>query len=378
MIKLNKIKKPNKIFAEVIEDGAITQFVDAMEQDFVIRGALMPDCHQGYTLPIGAVVETDGIVIPSYVGYDIGCGMCAIRLDGADVNLVRQKSHRIYELINRNVPVGFNKHKDAVPESDDILNLGYISPEMYDIYNQKNGNHQLGTLGGGNHFIEIGADKDDMVWVIVHSGSRGVGHGCATHYMKEASPTGKASEGHFGFDVSSKEGKNYIKDMNFCLEYALLNRKVMIRLIIESVIQAGVDCIGLWDTMINRNHNHAESKDDIKWIHRKGATHAERGMMGVIPGNMRDGSFIVMGKGNEDALCSSSHGAGRVLSRRKAKENLDLDDFKDTMEGIVANVKNNTLDESPMAYKDIYDVMRLQSDLVDVITHVKPILNVKG
>jgi len=375
MIKLNKIDKPNTIFAEVIEDGAITQFVDAMNQGFVIRGALMPDCHQGYTLPIGAVVETDRVVIPSYVGYDIGCGMCAIPLS-SHFDDINKKSHRIYELIKRNVPVGFNKHKDPVIEA---LSINYnFSSDMKRIYEEKNGDLQLGTLGGGNHFIEIGVDDNDIVWIIVHSGSRGVGHGCATHYMKLASPNGKASEGHYGFDVSSENGKNYIQDMNFCLDYALLNRQSMIRLIIKSINQVGVKCTGAWNALINRNHNHAESKDGIHWIHRKGATHAEKGMLGVIPGNMRDGSFIVEGLGNDDALCSSSHGAGRVLSRRKAKENLNLDEFKITMTGIVADVKTHTLDESPMAYKDIFDVMRLQSGLVNVITHVKPILNVKG
>jgi len=229
-----------------------------------------------------------------------------------------------------------------------------------------------------NHFIEIGIDDYDCPWIIIHSGSRGVGHGCATHYMKTAHPNNKAGEGHYGFMVDSDNGKNYIKDLNFCLDFALLNRKVMLRLVVDSIKQLGIECSGDWENMINRNHNHAESKDGIHWIHRKGATHAENGMLGVIPGNMRDGSFIVRGLGNEDALCSSSHGAGRVLGRRKAKENLDLNEFKDTMEGIVANVDSGTLDESPMAYKNIFDVMRLQDGLVDVITHIKPIINVKG
>jgi len=214
------------------------------------------------------------------------------------------------------------------------------------------------------------------VWIIIHSGSRGVGHGCAEHYMKLASPNGKASEGFYGFDVNSKDGKNYINDMNWCLEFALQNRNLMIYdtlAIIEGICTGG---IGM--TFINRNHNHAETKDGRNWIHRKGATHAEYGMLGVIPGNMRDGSFIVRGLGNHDSLCSSSHGAGRVMGRGKAKKVLDEEMFKTTMEGIVANVDQSTLDESPMAYKDIFDVMDAQSELVDIIAHIKPILNVKG
>jgi tRNA-splicing ligase RtcB len=378
MIELNKLDKPNKIYAEVVEDGAITQFISAMETDFAIRGALMPDVHQGYSLPIGAVVETKNIVVPSWVGYDIGCGMCAVPTS-FHVGSVRDNADLIYNQIIRDIPVGFNKHSIAVEDIHKIdRDPNKLTQDMSDIFIDRCGYFQLGTLGGGNHFIEIGVDQDDVVWIIIHSGSRGVGHGCATHYMKKASPTGKASEGHYGFHVDSEEGQNYILDMNFCLEYALLNRKTMMKYIIKAIQHVGVDGSGAWNCMINRNHNHAESKDGVHWIHRKGATHAENGMLGVIPGNMRDGSFIVKGLGNEDALCSSSHGAGRVLGRRKAKETLDLDVFKGTMEGIVANVASGTLDESPMAYKNIFDVMRLQEGLVDIITHIKPIINVKG
>ncbi len=375
MIKLNKVKKPTTIFAEVIEDGALTQFVDVMNHPAMTRGALMPDVHQGYTMPIGGVVESKGMVFPSFVGYDLGCGVCALPLN-VHLSDVNHKSHRIYEMIKRNIPVGFKKHSSPVPSLG--FDLGECTDVMKDIYNQKQGDLQLGTLGGGNHFIEIGVDDDNQVWVIIHSGSRGVGHGCATHYMKKASPTGKASEGCYGFDVEYQDGVDYIKDMFFCLEYALKNREIMLSLVIDSIRQLGIECSGDWGRLINRNHNHATSTDGVHWIHRKGATHAEKGMMGVIPGNMRDGSFIVRGLGNPDSLCSSSHGAGRVLGRRKAKETLDIEEFKMEMEGIVANVDTGTLDESPMAYKDIFEVMRLQEGLVETITHVKPILNVKG
>ena len=374
MIKLNKIKKPNTIFAEVIEDGALDQFIEVMNHPAIIRGALMPDAHQGYTMPIGGVVESKGMIFPIFIGYDIGCGMCAVSTNFKKSD-IEDNAKAIYNQIKRDVPVGFNKHKKAVKE-DKTAKYGECTKALIDIYLKKQGHLQLGTLGGGNHFMEIGYDENDFVWIIVHSGSRGVGHGCAQYYMKLASGTGKASEGCYGFDVDSQNGKDYIKDMNWCLEFALLNRKVMLRLI-EAAIQRSVN--GKIDTsIINRNHNHAESKDGVHWIHRKGATHAEKGMLGVIPGNMRDGSFIVRGLGNEDALCSSSHGAGRVLGRKKAKQTLDIEEFFVTMEGIHANVSAGTLDESPMAYKDIFDVMRLQHDLVKIITYVKPIINVKG
>lgn len=374
MIKLNKIKKTTAVFLDEVEDGAMTQFVDTMNQPFITRGAMMPDAHQGYTLPIGGVVETDGMVMPSYVGFDIGCGMCAVPTNFS-IDDIRDNDQKIYNQIVRDVPLGFNKHKSAVSE---IAFLGPMSHVMAKIWGEKSGHLQMGTLGGGNHFIEIGYDEGQNVWIIVHSGSRGVGHGCATHYMKAASPTGKASEGHYGFDVNSVLGKGYIEDMNWCLEFALLNRQAMIGLVEKGIRQCGIEGGAHYNSLINRNHNHAESKDGRYWIHRKGATHAENGMLGVIPGNMRDGSFIVRGKGNEEALCSSSHGAGRVLGRRKAKETLDIDEFTLIMDGIVSNVSPSTLDESPMAYKNIFEVMRLQEDLVEVVTYVKPIINVKG
>ena len=164
--------------------------------------------------------------------------------------------------------------------------------------------------------------------------------------------------------------------MNFCLEYALENRMRILQKVEHAISKY---CSGniLKDSLVNRNHNHAELKDGL-WIHRKGATHAEDGMMGVIPGNMKDGSFIVRGKGNQNSLCSSSHGAGRVMSRSKAKTNISMDDFKNSMNGIVAKVDNGTLDESVFAYKNIFEVMENQKDLVDVVNYIKPIINIKG
>ncbi|MCP3672555.1 MAG: RtcB family protein, partial [Gammaproteobacteria bacterium] len=199
-------------------------------------------------------------------------------------------------------------------------------------------------------------------------------------FIQKHKPKGnKILDGHYGLDTKSQYGKDYIQDLHWCLNYALDNRKIMMKRVVGCITESlnkpfyNLNFSGL----INRNHNHAELKDGL-WIHRKGATHAEKNMLGVIPGNMLDGSFIVKGKGNPDSLYSSSHGAGRILSRRKAKETLKLNDFKDIMEGITASVKQATLDESPFAYKNIFDVMNLQEELVEVIAHVKPLINIKG
>jgi len=366
--------KETHVFAEVIEDLAKEQFEEAMSQPFAVKGVLLPDVHAGYSLPIGSVVATKDVVVPAWVGFDIGCGCCAVpttfRREDVEAN-----AQEIFKLIHKYIPVGFaHNQKDSV--------WHYAEIPMTEIMNEiwsKNGLKQLCSLGGNNHFCEIGYDETDRVWITVHSGSRGIGHAVASHYMKLASGSDKAKEGHFGFDVNSDEGKAYIADMNFCLAFALENRLQIVQRTAYAMNKAIDMSTYLVDTtsLINRNHNHAELKDGL-WIHRKGATHAEAGMMGVIPGNMRDGSFVVEGKGNPDSLYSSSHGAGRVMGRKAAQRALNVEDFAQQMTGIVANVGIDTLDESPNAYKSIFEVMDLQKDLVKVVHHIKPLINCKG
>lgn len=365
-------RKPFKIYAENVEQSALDQFFAAMEMDCTVKGALMADAHTGYSLPIGGVVATEGMVFPAFVGYDIGCGVCAVRTT-FHRSEVEGAAESIFNKMYEAMPVGFNGHSSP-QEWSGFTNLprSSMAREAYLIRAQ----YQLGTLGSGNHFVEVGYDEHDSVWVIVHSGSRNLGHQIATLYMKVASNSNKAMEGCYGLRTDTDEGRAYIMDLNFALAYALENRKRLVETAVNCMAQF-LPGNAIWESLINRNHNHAEEKDGL-WIHRKGATHAEEGMSGVIPGNMRDGSFIVRGRGNPDSLCSCSHGAGRVLGRKAAKRSLDIEDFKATMTNVVAKVDEHTLDEAPMAYKDIFEVMRLQSDLVDVMLHVRPILNVKG
>jgi len=367
------MNKNFKIDAEVVEGKALDQFYSAMKNEWVVKGALMPDVHAGYSLPIGSVVATKDVIVPSWVGYDIGCGMCAIQTEYS-AKEIKKESENIFNDIYKSIPVGFARNeKDVNIDFSNLPKTDFLKEQL-----QKSGYKQLGTLGGGNHFIEISEDEEGRAWIVIHSGSRNLGHKTATHYMKLASKSDKAREGHYELSVDSNEGIDYVVDMGFCLEFALTNRKIMI----ERVLDVLTKNIGLGQyihrgELINRNHNHATFKDGM-WIHRKGATHAEDGMMGVIPANMRDGSFIVKGKGNPDSLWSSSHGAGRVMSRKQAKELVNLEDFKAEMEGVVARVEKSTLDESPFAYKDIFEVMEQQKDLVEVIHHLKPIINIKG
>ena len=365
--------KPHKIYASHVEPDALKQFYSALELDCVVRGALMPDAHTGYTLPIGGVVATEGVVFPSFVGYDIGCGMCAAPIRHLDPLDARRVAQVWMNEIYAKIPVGM-KNNDRATES--TLNPGDLTDRAREAFDIRGGFSALGTLGSGNHFIEIGEDETGQVWIVIHSGSRGPGWKVAQEYMKLASGDGKAREGHYGLRVDSQDGQDYINDMNWMLSFALDNRKEMMHRV-DEIIGRWID----WDFLINRNHNHATVKvvdGQTLWIHRKGATHAEEGMDGVIPGNMRDGSFIVRGKGNPDSLWSSSHGAGRVLGRAEAKKVLTLDQFSATMQGVVAKVGEGTLDEAPMAYKDIFQVMREQADLVEIVHHVRPILNIKG
>jgi len=364
--------KPVHIFGEGLDQKVLDQFYSAVNQSFAVRAALLPDAHLGYSLPIGAVVATDGVILPSWVGYDIGCGMCAVKTP-LKAELLEPYRDRIFSGVYRAVPTGFAHNRKATPWD---FSRYPMTPFLEKVFG-RNGLEQLGSLGSGNHFIEISHDEEGYVWIVVHSGSRNVGHTVATHYMKLAAG-GKAREGHFGLKVTSPEGRDYITDMKFCLEFALKNRKEMIDRVLREIyyhISGGHVPEPL--VFINRNHNHADEKEGL-WIHRKGATHAERGMEGVIPGNMRDGSFIVVGKGNPDSLSSSSHGAGRALSRTQAKKIISLEEFRKEMQGITSKVKGSTLDEAPGAYKDIFDIMRLQKDLVEITHYLKPIINIKA
>lgn len=377
--KLDVLEKPYQIYAEVLESGAIDQFVNVMELEDVVQGALMADAHTGYVLPVGGVVATRDTIYPAFVGYDIGCGVCSVPTSLTKDD-IWDRAGEIRDAIYKTVPVGFAQNDMAGQRrATQLLNTmkgphtGVIN-KYYD-----NACKGLGTLGGGNHFIELGYDEDERVWITVHSGSRSLGHAVGSHYMKAAAPEDNGNfEDTYPLNIHTDLGRDYINDLNYCLAYALLSRHTMIKLV-EGVLGQMFEGLQVeWSQLINRNHNHAEIKDGL-WIHRKGATHAELGMMGVIPGNMRDGCFVVRGKGNPASLYSSSHGAGRIMSRAKAKKATDLDGLAEMMKGVPgASVREGVIDESPIAYKNIFEVMELQKDLVEVVHHLIPIVNVKG
>jgi len=383
------MKKPAK---KTIYDYSIdacektkNQFEECYSHDFVFSAALMPDAHSGYVAPIGAVLETKGYVVPSWVGFDIGCGLIALRIKAKDIlKKIQEKKKEIYKEVLKKVPMGLgevNSEKNITEKTKKEFKflLEKFEKGVYDkkILNflKNSALKHLGTLGAGNHFIEIGFHKKE-VWVIIHSGSRGIGHEIAKKYMIKASSDKKTYEKTFPLEVKSQIGKEYLNILDFALDFALLNRLEMsykIKEAIENVLNEKIS-LELW---ANKNHNHAIYEKG-KFIHRKGATPAKKKEKGIIPGNMRDGTYLIEGLGNSKFLYSSSHGAGRRLSRAEAKKKITQEEFEKSMEGIQANLSGKIIDEAPMAYKNIDKVMNAQKKSVKIIKHIKPIINWKG
>ncbi|MDH4261795.1 MAG: RtcB family protein [Spirochaetia bacterium] len=365
----NSHKLTSLIPLNAIEPEALEQLQKALNHDFVKKIAVMPDIHAGYDLPIGSVALTDSIISPSFVGYDIGCGMCQVKLPDKENIIIcdEREAVSIHNRIKAVVPSGFSSHgayREYINFTSASEDKKFSSSVNLKIQSQ------LGTLGGGNHFIEIGKNKEGDVFITIHSGSRNAGHQVAERYMK----IGKYLK------LDSEAGKAYERDMLFMLDYALANRLDMVKSIVTGVLSYSDQ---QWKkqilpTLINENHNHAEVRADGV-LHRKGATPAAKDQLGVIPGNMRDGVYITRGIGDEKYLNSSSHGAGRVMSRKNAKSLISLEEFKNAMKGIAADVSGHTLDEAPFAYKDLDEVIRMQNHIVvDLVDHVKPLINIKG
>ncbi|MFH1390719.1 MAG: RtcB family protein [Candidatus Diapherotrites archaeon] len=378
------MKKINN-FALDPDEVTLEQFKHCYEQEFVEKAALMPDAHVGYVAPIGSVLVTKDYVVPSWVGFDIGCGMTAVHIKGKGLlEKIKEKKEKIYDKVNEKIPMGkgnVNQVKNITEETkaeyEKLLEKFKEGPYEKDVlqFLETTGIKHLGSLGHGNHFVEIGFFEEEP-WIVVHSGSRGVGFKVATRYMKASAGQEKEFEQTFPIHKDSDVGKKYLNILDFGLEFALLNRMEIIRKVISSIEDVLEEKIE-YELWVNKNHNHAIEENGL-FIHRKGATPAKKGERGVIPANMRDGSFLVEGKGNKEFLESSSHGAGRIMSRTEAKENISMAQFEKSMEGIRGTVEEGTLDESPMAYKNIYEVMEAQKDSVKTVKQLKPLINWKG
>lgn len=385
---LSTERKPIKMWLYEIEDGAIDQAKNLANLPFAFKHiAIMPDAHTGYGMPIGGVLATKNVVIPNAVGVDIGCGMCAVKTSLNELNKEKLKS--IMGEIRKTIPVGFKKHNDIQKEfyefesQLDIINI----PEIC-LRNNENAGKSLGTLGGGNHFIEIQKGSGEYIWIMIHSGSRNLGKQVAYYYNKIAVDLNEkwfssipiAHELAF-LPMDSDVGRAYIEEMTYCVEYALANRKLIMQRIKESFLNF-VDTE--FTDFINIAHNYAAMENHFNhnvMVHRKGATRARNGELGIIPGSQGTASYIVKGKGNPESFMSCSHGAGRKMSRKKAKEELSLKGEQERLNkmGIIHSVRNvDDLDEASGAYKDISIVMDNQADLVNIEVELRPLAVIKG
>jgi len=397
-MKINNDNRiPIKMWLDDIEDGALEQAKNLANLPFAFKHvAIMPDSHQGYGMPIGGVLATKGVVIPNAVGVDIGCGMCAVKTSLTNIDTETLK--KIMGEIRKAIPVGFNKHSKM---QDGGLMPSFGLDISYEIINKEyeNARKSLGTLGGGNHFIEIQKGDDGHIWIMIHSGSRNLGFKVAKHYndlakkLNEKWHTTVPKEDDLAFlPLDSEEGRAYIREMNYCVDYALANRKLMMERVVGCFRKAlahetATEITNLVDKktgLINIAHNYAKMENHFGknvMVHRKGATLASNNTIGIIPGSQGTKSYIVRGLGNTDSFTSCSHGAGRKMGRKQAEKTLDLEEQVKLLDdqGILHEIRGvKDLDEAPGAYKDIDVVMENQKDLVEVLVELTPLGVVKG
>jgi len=381
-------KLPIKLWIDELEEGALEQAKNLANFPFAVKHiALMPDCHQGFGMPIGGVMATREVIVPNAVGVDIGCGMCAVQTSLEGIS--RKEFTDIMSGIRSRIPLGHKHHKKArdrsrMPTEEPPGDLPVVSREY------ESATRQLGTLGGGNHFIEMQKGSDGQIWIMVHSGSRNIGKQVADHYNRLAiklneewdSPVPRAHQLAW-LPLDSREGRLYIREMDYCLSFAFASRKLMMDQIIQ-VFRSFFGAQFKTAPMINIAHNYAAFETHFGMevvVHRKGATKAAKDTTGIIPGSQGAHSYIVRGKGNKDSFESCSHGAGRVMGRKEAIRTLNLGDEirKLDQKGIIHAIRTQRdLDEASTAYKDISQVMKLQSDLVVVLTELSPLAVIKG
>ena len=348
--------------------------------------ALMPDAHLGIGSMVGSVIATKDAVIPATVGVDIGCGMMAVKTPFRSGILDRKMAEFRHE-IERAIPVGFNDYREPVDESnewDRWAEFGELHRGVQD--RRKKAMKQLGTLGGGNHFIEVCLDTDDKVWLMLHSGSRNIGNEVATRHIATAKTLHDLNElpdpALAYFIQGTDEFKAYWHDLDWAQQYAMKNREIMMKRLLRSFNRMFNDQQD-WDPEItvNCHHNYVAIEEhfgDKVYVTRKGAINAEAGRYGIIPGSMGAKSFIIRGLGNPDSFNSCSHGAGRKMSRTKAKARYTIDDLKKQTAGVECRKDKGVVDEIPGAYKDIEEVMRAQNDLVEIVAELKQVICVKG
>ena len=385
---------PVKIWTRDIDLKSIDQLKNVARLPFVFHHvAAMPDVHAGMGATIGSVIATKGAVIPAAVGVDIGCGMLAVRTNLTKHTFNERKLQRLMQEILFRVPVGFaqrskenTRWKSCEPFEEPLKEILSHEPTMLDPMVKSEWHAQLGTLGGGNHFIELTADEEERLWIMLHSGSRGIGNIMASFFIARAKTLAKENGEELPdiYLASLKEGTEdfdwYMKAAHWAQDYAMANRQIILEDVLEAlrVLKPSTELEG---GIVNCHHNYVAQEEhfgETIWVTRKGAIRAGLGERGIIPGSMGACSYIVEGLGNEESFCSSSHGAGRKMSRTEAKKRFSVNDLKAQTKGVVCRKDAGVLDEIPKAYKSIEAVMAQQSDLTKTIHELKQILCIKG
>jgi len=405
-----KQKKPIKIWLDdlsQLDEGCLKQAINLSNLPFVHKWvALMPDCHEGYGMPIGGVIAAEGVIIPNAVGVDIGCGVIfagtnlpAAILREVDTNGQGSLVQAIIGAILRAIPTGFQHHKKKMPCATLDRAADYLGSDLMVAELEKEldaGYYQVGTLGGGNHFIEIQEDDQGLAGLMVHSGSRNFGFKICNYFNRVAKKLNKKMGSKIPpsynlayLPVDTREGQQYIAWMRLAQDFARENRNLMMEQVQEVFCYyldkyAGVRDLQL-EPLINCHHNYAAYEEHYGkklWVHRKGAIRARKGEMGVIPGAMGSYSYIVEGLGNPESFHSCSHGAGRVCSRKQAKRTYSvqrvMDDLKEKEVVLGKSRKSDVAEEFRLAYKDIDFVLEQELDLVRPVKRLFTIGVVKG
>jgi len=383
-----------------VEQAALEQIMN-ISQLPILAGhmAIMPDVHMGKGATVGSVIPTRNAIIPAAVGVDIGCGICAV-MTNLTASDLPESLLSLRNQIERDVPVGFNEHKAGIPSVSgpyaDVLRKNLRKTmDRWDTLtmkailgraDEKKIARQIGTLGGGNHFIEICLDLEDRVWVMLHSGSRGIGNQIGTVAIEVAKK--QAAKRGWGLpdkdlawlDEGTPEFDSYIEAMHWAQDYARFNRDTILNLVLAVLKHKFPQMITLGE-VVNCHHNFTsleEHNNEEIWVTRKGAVSARLGQLGIIPGSMGTKSYIVSGKGNADSYHSCSHGAGRCMSRNQAKKLFTSLDLEAQTSGVECRKDADVIDEIPGAYKNIDQVMAAQTDLVEIVETLKQVLCVKG
>jgi tRNA-splicing ligase RtcB len=383
---------PVKVYAAEIEPAARLQLVNVSRLPIVHHHvAAMPDVHLGIGATVGSVIPTKRAIIPAAVGVDIGCGMMAARISLSGNELDEESLRKVFNRIENTVPVGFGQHDDARSAARPFKKkLTEILARHAGIEKRKGKKsswaHQMGTLGGGNHFIEVCLDESNRVWAMLHSGSRGIGNAIGTYFIELAKKDCQRNNLALPdrdlayFPEGAQHFDDYVEAVGWAQDYARANREEMMDLVLEAM-RRHLPAFEVTGSAVNCHHNYVEREThygEQVWLTRKGAIRAGAGELGIIPGSMGARSYIVRGKGAAESFHSCAHGAGRRMSRNAARKAFDVSDLAKQTEGVVCRKDSGVLDEIPGAYKDIDQVMAQQTDLVEVVHTLKQVLCVKG